>query len=319
MFIFVVFADLEVFKMPQSILPTKESKTSKPSQKEGLHALLTWIENKETRKSMCYLSQITNQALGKKLSRLKANGLIKEIQNKPCCIYELTSFGRQINSYITQPDYGTSKHKLWRIHNLILGFRIETWGSWQFNETLTKQMRGWNYQELFIKAHKIHIQETNLLKIYIPEQYDNDPERAKARMYEEGQKIANHVAQLHHMKLKPMHIIREAHKELQGSDKLARLLGSQKLGNVWIDESEKDTPSLEEAGNEYSLEALLEMPQTLKEIQQGQVLFADSLKLYNEQIKEHLAAIKDIRDSIAELRDVMRGIRNVNNNTEKTI
>jgi hypothetical protein len=293
--------------MSQNILTTSERVNVLVNTPSDLccHDVLILVKKGESISTMAKLCKVSKQAISARLLRYKAKGLVEQLHSRPVAVYKLTSLGEVVNINNVQSvnsSHSKQKMKLWRCHALIVGHDIISWGTWKFNDTLMKRMRGWSFQELLIKGNKIHIQDTGLMKIYMPDQYTNYPAQAWANMYEQANKIANYLAQRYNMQIKPMRIIREGHKELQGTEKIAKLLGVQNIGKVRIDISEKDKPNMEEDQSEYSLEALLEMPKVLEQ-------FQESLKLYNEQIRLHLSVMQEIRTGITELRDAVRDVK----------
>ncbi len=87
--------------------------------------------------------QISKQNLNNHLRRLAAEGLIKRLPGGSATRYELTENGRRVNDFLVQSENpvktaigGDASHTpeksftgQWRYHNLLVGFRVLSWGS----------------------------------------------------------------------------------------------------------------------------------------------------------------------------------------------
>lgn len=273
--------------------------TKIPYQLVGLQALLNCIQRQDSRKRMCQLLNISNQAISKKLSTLKAKGLIEVIQIRPIGIYKLTALGIQVNQILGQSEHTKQLSGFWKCHNLIVGFDIQDFGSWKFNDKRIKKMKNWHYQEIVLKDHKIHIQSTGLIKIYCPIKYSKSPTEAFDNMIEEAKKIVNYISSKYNLKLGNYRRIRDGQKSLIGSDKIGEILGHMKVGGVWIDASD-GTRELETTQDNYDIEKLLAMPDVLDK------KLIPVLESLTEQINLHLSVMQDMRETLKAIREGLK-------------
>lgn len=273
---------------------------------KSLQALLNSIERGETRNIMRKLLDITNTGLGKKLHDLIGIGLIEEVQKRPYALYRLTPLGYRVNQFLAQSDMGVHKTLTFRCHNLIVGWQIKDWGSWQFNPKLWKDMRNWHFQELVIKGHKIHIQESGLLKIYCPEVYASNADEGFDRAVEEAKKVANYVASKYGMGLENYHRVRNGQKEAIGTEKLGQFIGHMKLGGVWVDISDKQNRRLEADQDNHDLEKLFAMPDEMKELREVLSGLKQHWDIHLPLMQHTDKVLGEIRDAIKELREAVR-------------
>lgn len=263
-----------------------------------LFNLLSWIERGESRQTMCKLLNFSNQRLQWHISSLKAKGLIEEVQNKPISLYRLTPLGNRIKEMSTQSD--TNFYTCWRVHNLIVGWEVKGWGSWKFNPTFLKDMKNFKFQELVLKGHKIHIQDSGLIKIYCPEVYAANADDGFDRAVQEASKVAEYIASKYDMQLGERYRIRSGHKEKIGSEKIGEFLGHLKIGGVWVDAS-TGSRRLEADQDNYDLEKLLAMPNIIEN------KLIPAIEQHSHDIQLHLSVLNEMRDAIRELRDAVRG------------
>jgi len=274
-----------------------------------MFTILDGIKKGLTRQTLCKQLNIKNSTLSYHLAKMKHSRLIEQVYSYPSSFYNISSKGEQIREIIVQSvdmsqnDRNLYKRSTFRIHNVILAWEIESFGSFAFNEKLWKSMKGWHFQKFNIDDHAIHIQDTGLIKIYCPEIYTNDPPTALAQVYEKANKIANYLASRDNMKIKPMKVIREAHKELVGSEKIAEILGYQKVNKVWIDNS-TGSKCLEESQSSNDLEALIQMPKFLDE------KLVPVIEQLTEQITLHLAVMNEMKDTMKDIREGLKEMRN---------
>lgn len=279
-----------------------------PSKLKGLHILLNCIERNESRKVMCQLLNISNQSVGRKLSTLKAKGYIEQIHSRPTSTYKMLSLGSQVSQILIQSDGMMSG--FYKCHHKIVGYIIEDYGNWQFNDKLWVTMKGgWHYQKARIKDHIIRVQDTGKMVIICPKTYSKNPKEAFGNMVESAMSIGRNLAQNYGMKLGNFIEIREGHKELIGSNAIADMLGYLKIGNFWIDES-GGSKNFEEMENTNSIEDLLKLPQDIAELRKEYAKNLTELsevnKALTEQIRLHLDVLQDMKVTLKDIRDEIK-------------
>lgn len=292
--------------------------SSKPRKIQFLQVLLSWVERNESRKVACQLLGITNQSLSYHLSKLRLKGIIEEVQHRPA-IYKLTPLGIHIRETIAQSDVAMTDY--YSCHHLIIGYEITDYGTWKFNEKLWKEMRGhWHWQKVRVRDFNVRIQTTGLMAIICPKRYGKNPNETFDKLIEEGKDIAKILANKYNMKLGDYKRIREGHKELLGSNKIAELIGYWKQGGVWIDAS-GGSMNFEENQDETKIENLLDVPNRIDKIEEtlSNKLTPAIIDLTN-QLQLHLSVeskqdknmdkmnivLQEISNGIKELRDVMK-------------
>jgi hypothetical protein len=265
---------------------------------------------------------MSNQALGYHIGTLKAKHLIEEVQTRPVALYRLTPFGQRVKEILAQSD--TSLYtKLWRCHNLILGWEIKGFGTWKFDPKRLKHMKNWAYQELVLKKHKIHVQDTGLLKVYCPEIYaEHNADEGFDKAVEIAQKVVAYIQSRYSLELGERYRIRNGQKELIGSEKLAEMIGHVKVGGVFIDISDKQNRRLEADQDNYDLEALMSLPKKIEQIVEFQHEnakitndFAKNIELHLDVLNKQSNALEAIKSAILELKEV---IKNAANNNQRT-
>jgi len=242
------------------------------------------------------------QALNYHLSKMIRLNVLRKEQSYPYAIYELTDLGKRIKESLIQSE---NPRSLWRVHNLIIGFKILNLGSFNFVETTRRKlihMNNWNYAREEFNDYVMNIQDTGLLKIYVPSKYSKDPDRAIGELIGETSKIAEDYINRYGMKLDRLMIIRKAEKELCNSEILAKLFGRIKLPGIYVNES-NGFEALEEKQDSYSIERLLTLPDILEK------QLIPALSKFSEQIEKHLAVLDRIGIGIEEFRDVIKELK----------
>lgn len=238
---------------------------------------------------------IQKQHLNYHLQKLKRQGVIKRIQSYPFAIYELTEHGIRVKKMLTQSEgERLNAPLLWRCHNLIVGYPIISYGDFMFSEGRDRKiihMNNWKYARETFGDFVINIQDTGLLKIYCPEKYTENPEEAFGKMYAEAQHIVQIYCNKYNMKLKKMNLIREGHKELQKSNRIAKVLGRFKADDIWTDAS-NGTLNMEEHQSSNKIEDLLNLPSQMNKWNSINEKFSKNLELHLEVLQEIRNAIK---------------------------
>jgi hypothetical protein len=244
----------------------------------------------------------SKQSLNYHIQKFVKLGLLRHVQSYPYAIYELTSYGVQVKKIIGQSE---GIKNLWRVHNLIVGFNIRTFGTFRFIDTKKRkiiQMRNWKYAHEKHGDFVINIQDTGLLKVYCPERYTTNPEEEFGSMYAECQAVAQRYCDRYNMKLEPLRVIRKGHKALLGSQKIAKLLGKLKIRGMWTDES-NGTGELEEHQGEYSIEDLIDLPKRMDKVEQSVERVAEVNEKLAKNIELHLEVMNNINKAIVKLAD----------------
>lgn len=269
-----------------------------PRKLRGLHILLNCVERHESRKVMAQLLNVSNTAIGKKLSTLKQKGYIEQITSRPIAAYKILPLGLQVNQIIAQSDGAMSG--FYKCHHKIVGYKIENYGTWRFNEKIWKTMKGnWHWQKVKLKDYNIRIQDTGKMIIICPKIYDKQPSHAFGKMIEDAQEVGRQLAQKYNMKLGDFIEVREGHKELIGSNQIAEMIGYLKIGNFWIDES-GGSRNFEELETSDKMERLLDLPDVI-----GNKL-VPAIEQHSHDILLHLAVLKEIRDAVKELSEAVK-------------
>jgi hypothetical protein len=266
------------------------------SKNTFLPLLLQGIDEGLTPKAIAKKLGKTKQALNYHLKRMMALKVIYKVQSYPWAIYKLTSLGAKVKQLLRQSEHLTT---LWRIHNLIVGFRIRNLGTYTFIETTRRkliQMQNWKYISENIDDFVVNVQDTGLLKIYVPEQYSKDPDITIGEMFSR----ATHVAQLYcdkfGMRLEPMYVIRKAEKELCKSEALAKIFGRVKLDEMYVNASH-GIEALEEPMDSYAIEKLLKLPDVIeKQLTPALEQFSKNIALHLEVLQEMKIALKKISE-----------------------
>lgn len=238
-------------------------------------------------------------------------GIIKKVQSYPYAIYELTPKGRAVKENLGHSEPGV-KRRIWRLHNIIVGFRIRSWGSWKFGKTTP--MNNWSYQEIRLKSGPIaHVQTTNLLKIYVPEKCGQDPEIMRGQGYAEGQQAAQWFVDKYNLILEPMHTIRKGQKTLLGSKDLAKLFGRVNTNDFFVDASEGEE-NLEEPEDSFAIEHILEgLQETPGRLENLEKAVDQNLRPVVQDLARnialHLDVMRNINTAITELRTEISGAR----------
>jgi len=207
-----------------------------------------------------------------------------------------------------QPD----KPKLWRIHNLIIGFDILTFGSYKFIDSAGGKrklihMNNWNYtREKVINnlgEFTINIQDTGLFKIYCPEMYSESPSEAIGKLMEECRKISADYQGRYSLILKPLRIIREAHRELQNSKILADLFGKHKIMGVYADAS-GGTNNMESTSDK--LENLLDTPERIDKLEIHLIRQTEIMDQFTKQFELHYSVLNDMKETLKAIRETLK-------------
>jgi len=205
-----------------------------------------------------------------------------------------------------------------------VGFEIKNFGNFSFKNRKVSHMRGWDYFKETIKDSigewGIHIQATGLLKVYCPEKYDQDPDKAFGELERIASNLAEKYAEVYGMKLGLLKRIREGEKELVNSELLGKLFGTAKIGDVWANAS-TGTMWLEEKQSSNSIEKLISLPELVTELLNNSVKQAETLKSLDgklapaindltAQIRLHLAVMEDMRVTMKEIREGIKKLGN---------
>lgn len=236
----------------------------------------------------------TKQALNYHLQKLRKLGAIRRVQSFPYSIYELTSLGESVKKSLEQSEH---LRTLWKAHNLIVGFEVLRFGSFNFVETNRRkliQMNNWIYAREEHDGHIINVQDTGLLKIYIPAKYCKDPDVAFGEMYSKATRIAQWYCDKYDMKLKPMKIIRKGEKALVGSEKLAKIFGRIRTEEIFVNASE-GSEELEAPQDSYAIENMLKLPEIIE------TQLVPTLDQFSKNIELHLEVLQEIKKAIKEL------------------
>lgn len=259
---------------------------------------------------------MTKQNLNYYLRRFQEGKLIYKLQEQPYAIYQLTPKGRSVKENLVQSERGV-KIATWRYHNLIVGYKVFTWGSWRFNERKKVRMMNWGYQIVEAKnGLQAHIQDTGLLKIYGPKMVGPDAEEMRIRAAGMVQDAAQWFADHYDFKLGEPKTLRKGQKELLNSEQLAKLVGRVKTGDFWVDASGGDE-NLEEYEDSYQVENILhnleETPMRLKNLEGSLEKLVPTMEALGKQnadlarnIELHLEVMNNINSGISELRDTLR-------------
>jgi hypothetical protein len=245
----------------------------------------------------------TKQSLNYHFKKLLSANFIKKEQSYPFAIYRLTPLGQRVKIILGQPE-GVSN--LWRCHDLIIGFNIESYGSFSFENRKIKPMKNWYYTIETIKDSigewGIHVQSTNLLKIYVPEKYHESPDFAFGNMERIATNLAQRFAETYSMKLGLMRIVREGHKELANSEMLAKLFGRTRIGNVWVDKS-TGSSWMEETQSENKIEKLLETPERIDKLENHLTKQTEIMDQFSLQMKLHLEVLTEMKDTLKAIKE----------------
>lgn len=237
----------------------------------------------------------TKQALNYHIRKFVKLGVIRRIQSYPYSIYELTSLGDSVKKSLEQSEH---LRTLWKAHNLIVGFDILRFGSFNFVDTSRRkliQMNNWIYAREDHDDHVIHIQDTGLLKIYLPAKYCSDPDVAFGEMFSKATRIAQWYCDKYDMKLKPMKVIRKGEKALVGSEKLAKIFGRVKLEEMFVNASE-GLEELEAPMDSYAIENMLKLPEIIE------TKLVPTLDQFSKNIELHLEVLQEIKEAVKELK-----------------
>lgn len=278
--------------------------TSNPSVKTNfLLLLLQNIDDGLTPKAIAKKVGKTKQALNYHLKRMMTLKVIYKVQSYPWAIYKLTDLGVKVKQSLQQSEHLTT---LWRVHNLIVGFRIRNLGTYTFVETTRRkliQMQNWRYVSEIVDAFVVNVQDTGLLKIYVPEQYSKDPDIAIGEMFSR----ATHIAQLYcdkfGMRLEPMYVIRKAEKELCKSEALAKIFGRVKLEEMYVNAS-NGVEALEEPMDSYAIEKLLKLPDVIEK------QLTPALEQFSKNIALHLEVLQEMKNTLKKISEVDKHVEN---------
>lgn len=199
---------------------------------------------------------MSKQNLNYYLRRFVKAGLIEHVQEQPFSIYQITGKGKAVKENLVQSE-DPVKTVTWRYHNLIVGYRIFTWGNFRFNAKKSVRMNNWSYQILKAKnGLQAHIQDTGLLKIYGPKLYGPDGEDLRIKASTMVQDAARYFIDHFDLELQEAKVIRKGEKELLGSQQLAKLIGRVKTDEIYVNASGGDE-NLEEPDDSFAVENIL--------------------------------------------------------------
>jgi hypothetical protein len=272
-------------------------------KEQFLLLLLQSIDDGLTPKAIAKKVGRTKQALNHHLKRMMALKVIYRVQSYPWSIYKLTSLGVKVKQSLIQSEHLTP---LWRIHNLIVGFRIRNLGTYTFVETTRRkliQMQNWRYISETVDDYVVNVQDTGLLKIYIPEQYSKDPDITIGEMFSRTTHVAQLYCDRYDMKLEPMYVIRKAEKELCKSEALAKIFGRVKLEEMYINAS-GGTENLEEPQDSYAIEKLLKLPDVIEK------QLTPALEQFSKNIALHLEVLQEMKITLKKISEVDKNVAN---------
>jgi DNA-binding HxlR family transcriptional regulator len=226
---------------------------------------------------------LSKQTLNYHLNRLIEKELINRVQSYPFAIYELTPEGQRVKGILLQSQ--THEPPIWDCHSLIVGFKIISYGTFHFENIADRKliyMKNWHFVREEHGKYIANIHSTGLLKIYAPRLLTTNPEEAFAEMYGEAQDIARKYQNKFNMEFSKLKVIREGHKSLYGSEKLAKLIGNFNYKQeVWTDAS-SGTLEIEEKQGSNVIESLLEMPKQMEALMEAHNKLAVNLNLHIE-------------------------------------
>jgi len=272
-------------------------------KEQFLLLLLSSIDEGLTCKVIAKKLGKTKQALNHHLKRMMALKVIVRVQSYPFSIYKLTDLGAKVKQLLRQSEHLTT---LWRVHNLIVGFRIRNLGTYTFVETTRRkliQMQNWRYISETVDDFVVNIQDTGLLKIYVPEQYSKDPDIAIGEMFSRATHIAQLYCDKYSMRLEPMYIIRKAEKELCKSEALAKIFGRVKLEEMYVNAS-NGIEALEEPMDSYAIEKLLKLPDVIEK------QLTPALEQFSKNIALHLEVLQEMKNTLKKISEVDKHVAN---------
>jgi hypothetical protein len=269
--------------------------------------ILTEIEaNGENIQKVAINLKRTPQSLNYHFKKLLSANFIKKEQSYPFAIYRLTPLGERIKIILGQSE-GVSN--LWRCHDEIIGFKIEDYGNFSFENRKLSPMKNWKYFQETIRDSNgewgIHVQTTGLMKIYIPEKYHENPDFAFGNMERIATNLGQRYAETYNMKLGLMMKIREGHKELANSEMLAKIFGRTRIGNVWIDNS-TGTSWMEETQGENKIEQLLELPERIDKLGNHLVKQTEIMDQFSQQMKLHLEVLTEMKNTLIAIKESLK-------------
>jgi len=283
------------FKTPEQV---------KDERNNFLLLLLSSVDEGLTPKAIAKKLGKTKQALNYHLKRMMALKVICRVQSYPYSIYKLTPFGERVKDSLRQSEHLTP---LWKVHNLIVGFRIRKMGTFQFVETTRRKVitmnGGWKYVPERIDDYVVNVQDTGLLKIYVPEQYSKDPDITIGEMFSRATHVAQIYVDKYGMTLEPLYVIRKAEKELCKSEALAKIFGRVKLEEMYVNAS-NGVEALEEPMDSYAIEKLLKLPDVIEK------QLTPALEQFSKNIALHLEVLQEIKIAIKKLGEVDKNVAN---------
>jgi len=277
--------------------------TSKKNQDQKfLLLLLRHLEQEISISNIAKATGKSKQALNYHIRKAEKLKIIEKICSFPYAKYRITALGNSVKKSLIQPQ-GTSL--LFRIHNGIIGFQILSFGEFKFITTRDRkiiQMTNWKYARESKGDYIINIQETGLLKIYIPEVLSTNYDESIGQQTAECQRIAQSYADKFNMRFGNLRLIRNFHKELQKSQALAKVIGKYKSEALYVDASNGEE-NIEEQGNSQAIEQLLDLPRVLnRELIPAIREQAQSNKELAENIKLHLNVLTDMKETLKDIR-----------------
>jgi len=243
----------------------------------------------------------SKQALNYHLKRMMALKVIYRVQSYPNSIYKLTSLGAKVKQSLRQSEHLTS---LWRTHNLIVGFPIKSFGDFHFVDTANRKiipMNNWNYAREIVDDYIVNIQDTGLLKIYIPEQYSKEPDVTIGEMFSRATHIAQLYCDKYGMRLESLYVIRKAEKELCRSEALAKIFGRVKLEEMYVNAS-NGVEALEEPMDSYAIEKLLRLPDVIEK------QLTPALEQFSKNIALHLEVLQEMKTTLKKISEVDKNV-----------
>lgn len=276
---------------------------------EFLPLLVLSIADGLTLTQICRKYGKSKQALNHHIAKLRHSKVIERIQSYPYAIYRLTPLGERVKRFVVQSDDPSKKPRLFKAHNLILGYSVLDYGSYSFEGKKLSAMNGWSFvadeYDTGKAKWKIHIQDTGLIKVYCPIAVTTTPDEAFGDMRSQAERIMQVYCDRYGMRLGQTRTIRLGQKSLYGSQEIAKLVGRVKTDSFWIDASD-GTDELEEKEGVHAIEDFLDAP---KELAKQVEILGKRLEDYAHENVGYAREIAAHREVIANMN---AGVQNLN-------
>lgn len=305
-------------------LLTEIEKFHFPNQQQTLKSIQNklWPNDKNAKQKLNY-----------HLQTMVREGLIRQEQRAPYAIYKLNVDGLQVKEMLITTEK-RNEIVTWGYENLLVGYEVLSWGSWEFLPKGHKKrvpMNNWTYQIVNVPVNTnqgpvdvvAKLQDTGKLLISGPSKIMGpDPEELRQISHTMVRQAAQWFADNYDMKLGPPEICREGERYLPDSTALCKILGKFKKGDLFINSSPPhNTPHLEEKDsnrdNPLSLKNILstfeETPGRLSNLEKGLDRLGPAINDLARNIELHLGVesqqletMKGINQGIAELRAAVK-------------